>query len=1024
MASTCVFCKESVTDEKPIVTLGAKGCESILRASESRQSDITVNPGDIVHIKCRREYINPHVISAYKRKQAGSLPRKDDPKSALRSTETPFDYKTDCLFCGCSDPYDGRKQEWKLIPVRSMDFSAKVLTACDSFTNDWVDTVRARVLYAIDLPAADAVYHQLCSVNFRTGKHVPQIFVPKDGPRASKYTRMSGRPKDVIRNEAFLKVADYLEQNDDEQITVNDLVEKMKEYTEPEECECDPYSSKYMKSKIKQHFGDKIVFTEINGKPNVVTFVSTAARILQDFHYQQKHRVLDETIHIIETAAKLIKQDIKDVKQSNDTYPTYSEISSAEEGMDYLPKSLQTFLSTLFVGQHNEPKLASIGQAIMQATRPRVLLVPLQVGLGVQLHHHFQSKFLIDTLHRHGFCLSYSEVKKFERSAAMMQGTDIQNCTPEHFLQYAADNVDHNIRTIDGKNTFHGMGIIVGITPKTTTTKPVRRINVTNEDIKAVGGINIEHFTYNRNMESMHYEHLTNPDLEKPYAKLDLLWEASLMLKTATPLWSGLMQMVYKGEHPGESSVMFLPMIDMDPNDLSCIYSTLKFVCLHAARYNSTPIITFDQPLWWKANMIVESEPETSPLNSVVVRLGGFHIEMSFLGCIGHLMGGSGLREVLQVIYADNAVGHILSGKAVSRAVRGHLLVDAGLNALLIAQALSLDIPTDESTQEPSTSRDTMSVGDQPCDSNSAGISREEQSEQDEMSMLTELMKHLLTGSIPASEVETDEVLVRFEDTIASKKENLQSLRTSKLWLQYLDMIKLLRGFLTGERTGNWALHLQSLYDMLPYFAASGHNLYLKSIHLYLQKMSRLSEQHPEVYRHFLEGLHVIRRSERSWAGFSTDLIIEQCLMRSIKTTGGLTRGRGLTEAQRVIWVLSTPMCAAVNIAMQEFTNIQYTTSEQHKDATSARMKRDRHDCQAILQYLSQRNPFSSESPLRNIATGVLAGSAVDACDAKMVGQAIIKSMEGHAVASHSLKKKKGPGHHNGCQTNCQETRR
>lgn len=86
-------------------------------------------------------------------------------------------------------------------------------------------------------------------------------------------------------------------------------------------------------------------------------------------------------------------------------------------------------------------------------------------------------------------------------------------------------------------------------------------------------------------------------------------------------------------------------------------------------------------------------------------------------------------------------------------------------------------------------------------------------------------------------------------------------------------------------------------------------------------------------------------------------------------------------------------------------------------------MKRDRHDCQAILQYLSQRNPFSSESPLRNIATGVLAGSAVDACDAKMVGQAIIKSMEGHAVASHSLKKK-GPGHHNGCQTNCQETRR
>ena len=35
-------------------------------------------------------------------------------------------------------------------------------------------------------------------------------------------------------------------------------------------------------------------------------------------------------------------------------------------------------------------------------------------------------------------------------------------------------------------------------------------------------------------------------------------------------------------------------------------------------------------------------------------------------------------------------------------------------------------------------------------------------------------------------------------------------------------------------------------------------------------------------------------RSDRYWAGFSTDLVIEQVLMRSIKTTGGLTRGRGI----------------------------------------------------------------------------------------------------------------------------------
>ncbi len=39
---------------------------------------------------------------------------------------------------------------------------------------------------------------------------------------------------------------------------------------------------------------------------------------------------------------------------------------------------------------------------------------------------------------------------------------------------------------------------------------------------------------------------------------------------------------------------------------------------------------------------------------------------MSFLGSIGHLMAASGLQEVLELIYAPNAVIHMLSGKAIA----------------------------------------------------------------------------------------------------------------------------------------------------------------------------------------------------------------------------------------------------------------------------------------------------------------------------------------------------------------------
>jgi hypothetical protein len=48
------------------------------------------------------------------------------------------------------------------------------------------------------------------------------------------------------------------------------------------------------------------------------------------------------------------------------------------------------------VGKDKDLKVGSIGQAIMQAARPRILQAPLV--LGVQMHFHFASRFLIDTV--------------------------------------------------------------------------------------------------------------------------------------------------------------------------------------------------------------------------------------------------------------------------------------------------------------------------------------------------------------------------------------------------------------------------------------------------------------------------------------------------------------------------------------------------------------------------------------------------------------------------------------------------
>ena len=985
----CVFCNQSLENGMEKSTIGPKGCNNINDVSAKRGSDVRVQIKQVVHLKCRNDFINQNYIEADLRKKAV---QETPTVSRLRSETPTFSFKDHCIFCGQPAKYDGKKRGYDVIPVRTEVFQATITQKCKTRNDDWAKLVLGRIEYARCLFANDTVYHQTCSSNFRTGKGVPEEYAHSDMPKRQK----PGRPKGEVRVCAFLEVVKYFEANDDEQITISDLIQKMADCLQGTDCE--PYSFPYMKSKLKDHFGDNIMFAEINGKANVVTFCAKASSILYDFYQEQRQTDSEsEMMRIVETAAKLIKTDIKSVVASCNTYPTTEQLSSIDENLSFLPDSLHRFLRVLFTGTNVDTKLASVGQAIMQATRPRVILAPLQFGLASQMHHSFASRFIVDTLHKHGFGCSYSEIQKFERSAALAHGGCLPEKRPEQFVQFVADNVDHNIRTIDGLNTFHGMGIIAAFTPGKIPSKPVPRVAVSSDDILKVGRINIKYFTSQHTRKlPINYQELKALEVNDPTDYVDLLWEISFFLRARRPAWSGMMQTVHKGYHPAKSTILFLPMIDMDPSDLSCILSTLQYVSDQAKYYNVAPVLTFDQPLFWKAMTIIESEPSTSDLKSFVLRLGGLHTQMSFLGCIGHLMAGSGLQEILEIVYADNAVKHILSGKAISRAIRGHLLVAAALNTMLVANAFNLPLPTpdvDGDDSEPS-----KEDGENALDC--------ENSADENLIQAGELFNDLMDDPSTIGNVLTSDALMKVADQIQSEKDTMQTFRTAKLWLQYMDMVRILQRFIKAERTGNWLLHLQSVQDMLPYFAASGHNLYAKSAYIYLQTMNQLEDRQPTVHAVFMEGGHVIRRSDRYWAGLSTDLIIEQVLMRSIKTSGGLTRGRGMTEVQRLVWLLSMPACAEIHSSMQELTQVNCDKSEQNKDSTKARMTRDAEDTHKVLATLRNLDPFGPEPSLHGLISGVTAGPLVNVDNAREVGQRVLDSMVGNSVTNFPFQRK------------------
>ena len=445
-------------------------------------------------------------------------------------------------------------------------------------------------------------------------------------------------------------------------------------------------------------------------------------------------------------------------------------------------------------------------------------------------------------------------------SAALAQGTDIPGVTHEHFVQYVADNVDHNVCTLDCFNTFHCMGTIAVITPSTRRQQQIPRISITSEDVAAVGKTDI-HFYYQirQDFESLKYTQLHDFQFKDPQSTEDTLWKVSWPLRSPRPAWSGFMQLVSRGEHPGQSSVYFLPMIDLNPSDMSCVYSTLRFVCAEARRHGVSPVLTFDQPLWWKSQLIVQKEPQGSDLKSVVLRLGGFHVEMSFLGCIGKIMSGSGLQQVLEVVYAPNTVVHMLAGRAMARAFRGHMFVDSALNAIITARAFNVSLPEPQAViidEVLSRGDDAPQADSQQCETDEAQRALREFSQiPGDLQQALQQSDALIQGEEPSL---PRKVLDRIERQLEEEKRKMDGHRTAQLWLQYMDMVDILRRFVRAERTGNWHLHLRTLREMLSFLAAAGHNLYTKSIYIYLLQMQDLPFSHPEVFESFSNGHHVV----------------------------------------------------------------------------------------------------------------------------------------------------------------------
>ena len=108
--------------------------------------------------------------------------------------------------------------------------------------------------------------------------------------------------------EAFVKLCNYLEENDECQYSLKELMEKMKSFYDGDPDGDKVYETKYLRDKLAQHFGDQVIITRLKGRQdNVVTFRDMGYKLFKDkWESDKKANVTAEKQKIIVTQGTLI----------------------------------------------------------------------------------------------------------------------------------------------------------------------------------------------------------------------------------------------------------------------------------------------------------------------------------------------------------------------------------------------------------------------------------------------------------------------------------------------------------------------------------------------------------------------------------------------------------------------------------------------------------------------------------------------------------------------------------------------
>lgn len=652
----CVF---NCGHEGDVYTVGPDRVKAIIAASKIRGDELHENITEDAKVCCHRSCVSTytsktHIERLKKRKSKQGTSREPERKRTRQSEENVFCFKKDCLFCGgfCEERDPKNPSRWRRYSiVRTVDrphqkqFKDVIMGVCEMRNDEWSRNVITRILGATaDLHAVDARYHQDCKKLFMHSKYIDLL---------------STETTDVEVDIALDEVIDSMIYDENH---IFNSVELLDMYHEYGGCSL---SRRSLINVLCEHFGGTLIVLSSPGVASLLVFRKTCALSIVEAN--------DDGPVLKMVASDIVKETSKPDKSTYNVRLNQDNINTSAS---------QTLLQLLA-----ELKLPALPSALVASViTSHINKSPTELQLAIT--NFLQSKKFITELHRFGITTTYDEFTQFKASAAADAIKNGKQICPTHngkLLQAVGDNFDANISSPNGLKQTHSMALIITQENQSTaeyqdTNRQITRLS--KADVKEIRPMDVN---------ISRYKGPKNPPMPRDEAKqavtsLKVLASQVVVLQRAQQLDFMFLKSIAKdveiaeyngfntkqARHAGWSlqpatSVTYLPLIDICPSDPDTILTSMHEVKRITEETGQMyTVFTNDQQLyrvtvqmtWWHP---VEFE-------KFLPRLGGMHMLMSFVGCVGTLMANSGLQEVMQAAFAG--VPNMLHGKKFPQNVR------------------------------------------------------------------------------------------------------------------------------------------------------------------------------------------------------------------------------------------------------------------------------------------------------------------------------------------------------------------